>query len=109
MADPALEPTLASQAFRSSKRPVKELFGEAAGIGRRFVVIGRWLGVFLGLVVGFKLIGLSRRRANKGYEPNPAECLSCGRCFSFCPNELARLRAGHKISDTAAEGGAVGL
>ncbi len=49
------------------------------------------LGGFLGLVFGSKLIGLSVRRERKGYEPDRAECLSCGRCIEMCPVEHVRL------------------
>ena len=50
-------------------------------------------GAWVGLVVGVKLIHLSIRRRRAEYEPDPANCVSCGRCFWYCPQEQARLGA----------------
>ncbi len=43
-----------------------------------------------GLVVGVKLIYLSVRRRRADYQPDRAACVSCGRCFWYCPCEHAR-------------------
>jgi ferredoxin len=83
--------TDASDAFYESGRPTRELY--AAAIGRRelFGVAGTWLGVWGGLVVGVKLVHLSIRRRREEYLPDRASCVSCGRCFWYCPVEQARL------------------
>jgi NosR/NirI family transcriptional regulator, nitrous oxide reductase regulator len=47
---------------------------------------GSWaLGGFLGLVAGLKLVQLSVRRRRKEFEIDRARCVSCGRCFRYCP------------------------
>jgi formate hydrogenlyase subunit 6/NADH:ubiquinone oxidoreductase subunit I len=43
------------------------------------------------LVVGVKLIHLSIRRRRTEYQPDKANCVSCGRCFWYCPVEQLRL------------------
>ena len=46
-----------------------------------------WFGAFAGLVVGVKLAHVSLRRRRADYEPDRATCVSCGRCFEYCPVE----------------------
>jgi len=84
--------TDASEAFRASGRPTSELYDEASAVMDRFVLATQLLGGFFGLIVGGKLIHLSIRRSRDSYEADPASCLACGRCFSYCPVERARLR-----------------
>ena len=50
-----------------------------------------WLGAWVGLVIGVKLIHLSLRRRRSDYQPDRSGCVSCGRCFWYCPAEQARL------------------
>lgn len=84
--------TDASDAFRSSRRPPAELYAEASLIRRKFHFGGVLLGGFVGIVVMLKLIRLSVRRNRTDYEADRARCLACGRCFSYCPREKARLK-----------------
>ncbi len=42
-------------------------------------------GVFIGLVLGLTLINLSVKRSRKEYEIEHDNCVACGRCFSYCP------------------------
>jgi len=79
-----------SEAFRKTGRPVAELYAEAKSLRRQFVVGGRWLGAFVGLMVALKLIGLSVHRTRTDYEADRALCLACGRCFDYCPVEHER-------------------
>lgn len=66
----------------------------AASRTRQHYAWGGWLfGGWMGLVVGAKLTGVSLRSERKDYEPDRGACLSCGRCFKFCPHEKVR-RAG---------------
>ena len=44
----------------------------------------------MGLILGVSLVGLSLRRTRLDYEPDRARCMSCGRCFSYCPREQWR-------------------
>jgi len=51
--------------------------------------LGGWLGAWVGLVIGAKLIHLSIRRRRRDYQPDRTSCVSCGRCFWYCPGEQA--------------------
>jgi ferredoxin len=85
------EPTVASLAFRSGTRTLDEL--HAATQQRRAALRrgGLWAGAFVGLVLACRLIGASRRRRRTDFEPDSGRCLSCGRCFRYCPQEQIRL------------------
>ncbi|MDP6380981.1 MAG: 4Fe-4S binding protein, partial [Phycisphaerae bacterium] len=82
--------TDASDAFRSTGRPVEELYADASGLEAGFVRGGRWFGAFVGVVIGLKLLSLSVRRKRTDYEAERGRCLACGRCFSYCPMEHRR-------------------
>jgi ferredoxin len=56
----------------------------------RFRVGGGLLGAYLGLVVMLKLIALSVYRTREAYQPDPATCFACGRCFAYCPQDHPR-------------------
>ena len=81
-----------SEGFYKTHRPREELYAEAAAIRGRFAWGTTLLGVWVGLVVGVKLVHLSVRRTRTDYEPDRATCLSCGRCFLYCPVERKRLK-----------------
>ncbi|UCH92941.1 MAG: 4Fe-4S binding protein, partial [Candidatus Aminicenantes bacterium] len=85
------ETTEQTRAFRASGQPTEELFSEAAAIQNKFKR-GAWiLGGFLGLIISLKLIGLSIRKKQLEYEIDTGTCLSCARCFKYCPYEQVRL------------------
>jgi NAD-dependent dihydropyrimidine dehydrogenase PreA subunit len=86
----AEETTLSSEAFRASGTPTSELFAQAEAIQAGFRKGGRLCGIFLGLSFGFVLVGLASRPRREGYEPDKASCLSCARCFAYCPREQLR-------------------
>ncbi|GAG25264.1 unnamed protein product, partial [marine sediment metagenome] len=92
----------ASEAFRNSGRKVEDLYLDAIRQTKRFSTAGGWLGAWVGLVIGLKLIHLSVRRRRTDYQPDRTNCVSCGRCFWYCPNEQARLGL---IADVAATRG----
>ena len=81
------ETTDASQFFRASGETIASLYGHAAAIRARFEKGGWFFGGFLGLIFGGKLILLSLRPRQKDYEAERAGCVSCGRCFKYCPKE----------------------
>jgi len=85
------ETTNDSEAFYESGQPVMELYGEAIRRRGQFALAGSLLGVWVGLVIGGKLVHLSIRRRREEYMPDRAGCVSCGRCFWYCPGEQARL------------------
>jgi NAD-dependent dihydropyrimidine dehydrogenase PreA subunit len=82
--------TDASLAFRATGKTTEQLYAEASNIRAKFTLGGWFLGGFVGLIVGGKLIGLSRRVTRTGYEADRASCLACGRCFAYCPREHIR-------------------
>jgi ferredoxin len=95
--------TDASQVFRSSGETIASLYEQAAVVRAHFGKGGWFFGGFLGLILGGKLILLSLRPRQRDYEAERAACVSCGRCFKFCPKEQEyRLR---KIQET---GGIIG-
>ena len=79
-----------SDAFYSTQRPKEELYAEAEAVAGRFRTGGLLLGLWAGLVVGVKLIHLSIYRKRTDYLPDRATCVSCGRCFAYCPVEQKR-------------------
>jgi len=81
------ETTDASQFFRSSGETIASLYTHAATIRARFEKGGWFFGGFLGLILGGKLILLSLRPRQRDYEAERAGCVSCGRCFKYCPKE----------------------
>ncbi len=86
------ETTLESEAFAGSGRPAADLYDDALAIRAQFTRGGRLLGIFVAVVFAARLIGLSIRRTRTDYEPDRQACLSCGRCFSYCPVEHRRLK-----------------
>jgi ferredoxin len=72
--------------------PLKErmLAADVAALAGQF----RWGGLIVGLVVAAAVAGslltLSVRRTRTDYEANRASCVSCARCFHYCPREHLR-------------------
>jgi polyferredoxin len=85
--------TAVSKAFRNGPRSRKQLDEDVAARQARLSYGGRWVGAFLGLVIGMRLLSLRIRWRREGYEPDRADCVSCGRCFAFCPRERIRENA----------------
>lgn len=79
--------TDASQHFRSSGETIGSLYKRAAVIRAGFEKGGWFFGGFLGFILGGKLILLSLRPRQRDYEAERAGCVSCGRCFRYCPKE----------------------
>jgi ferredoxin len=105
------ETTEAGDAFRNTGRTAEDLYAEARmrrqrlaygggsltewtrlPMGAKLAAVGggTWLGIWVGLVVGAKLLQLSVRRRRSDYQPDRINCLACGRCFWYCPGEQAR-------------------
>jgi NosR/NirI family transcriptional regulator, nitrous oxide reductase regulator len=101
--DETVERTDASQAFRNTGQDPSQLFQEAVVLQDRFGRVGGWLGAWIGLVLGAKLIHLSLRRRREEYRPEYANCVSCGRCFRSCPVELVRLGLIQDVSEVVEE------
>ena len=73
------------ETFRSSGKTIDELVAEAKDIKQQFYIGSWWLGLFLGLVIGIKLLNHFRFRKQEEYQANKTDCLSCGRCMDYCP------------------------
>lgn len=85
------EMTDATTAFRAAGKPTEELFEEARIIQDKFKVGGWIVGAFIGLIIWIKLVNLFIRRKQPEYYIDTGMCLSCARCFSYCPYEQVRL------------------
>jgi NosR/NirI family transcriptional regulator, nitrous oxide reductase regulator len=83
--------TDASEAFRSTGQPMEELLAQVVDIRSRFRLPAILIGGWVGLVVAVKLISLSVYRRREEYQPNRSRCVSCGRCYWYCPGEQVRL------------------
>ena len=84
-AQPEEELSLELEAFYGQGRSVEEITAlyEAKVIEYRY-----WstiAGGLIGLVIALALIRLSVKRSRKQYEINHANCVACGQCFSYCP------------------------
>lgn len=84
---PDLTRTVETDAFRTGRQSVTELYSEAARISDRFQYASACFGAFMGLVLCGKLIRLSVLRHSNDYVPDRGACLSCARCFAYCPIE----------------------
>jgi polyferredoxin len=93
--------TDASEAFRASGETIASLYQRAAALRARFETGGWFFGGFLGLVLGGKLILLSLRPRQTDYEAERAGCVSCGRCYEYCPKEreMKDLNIEHRTSN----------
>jgi ferredoxin len=80
-----------SLALGRAEQDPKALLTEAVSIRQRFRVAGGFLGGWIGLAIGLKLVGLSLRHTRPDYEPDRGACVACGRCYLSCPNERVRL------------------
>ena len=85
------EMTDSTRAFRASGHPTEELYAEARVVQQRFKTGGWWLGGFIALVLMLKILAFSLRRRQPEYDVDTGSCLSCARCFSYCPYEKVRL------------------
>lgn len=87
---PGTQTAEALSLMRAQQNP-RQLLAAAIEIRQRFVLGGWLFGLWVGLVIGARLISLSVRRRRTDYEPDRAACLACARCFVSCPNERVRL------------------
>ena len=85
------EMTDTTRAFRATGKLSEELFVEAEVVQKQMKTGGWFLGGFLGLIICLKLIGLAVRKQRDEYTIDSGSCLSCGRCFAYCPYEQVRL------------------
>ncbi|MFC1582742.1 4Fe-4S binding protein [Planctomycetota bacterium] len=82
--------TLESDAWRGAGESPADLHARAQLIRARFRIGSLLFGLFAGLILWGKLLALSTERMRTDYEPDRMKCVSCARCFSFCPKEKLR-------------------
>jgi NosR/NirI family transcriptional regulator, nitrous oxide reductase regulator len=51
-------------------------------------IAGLLLGLWFGIVIAAKLLASARVGKREYWEVNQAECLSCGRCYKYCPYDI---------------------
>ena len=85
------EPSEETKAFRSSGKKFDELKSEALQIQENFVIGGWILGAVIVLILFFKFVNLTIKQKREKYEIDKSECVSCGKCFIYCPYEKVRL------------------
>jgi NosR/NirI family transcriptional regulator, nitrous oxide reductase regulator len=73
------------ETFLASGKTLDVLVKDAAIVQNKFKKGGWFLGAFLGLVIGLKLLNQLIFRKRTIYEPNRGNCFSCGRCMEYCP------------------------
>lgn len=83
------EYTIESEAFHAGDKAPAELYAAADAVRKRFRTAGAVFGTFLGLAFCGRVIRLSIIRKSAAYETDRGACLSCGRCFDYCPVEKA--------------------
>lgn len=76
-----------SRAFHTMGMPVEQLFHDAGQMQTSFLRGTRIGGAFLGLIFGIGLLRSSVLRRQVDYEPDKGNCVSCGKCYKYCPVE----------------------
>jgi NosR/NirI family nitrous oxide reductase transcriptional regulator len=76
-----------AETFQKSGKTLDELYKNAGLIKDKYKKGGAATGAFLGFILGSFLIGLSRNIRRTDYEPDKENCISCGRCYKYCPVE----------------------
>ncbi len=74
-----------AEAFMSSGRTYEDLFTSEARLTGKFRRGSGYVGLFLGLSLGIALLSTSLRERRTEYLPHRGRCVSCARCFEYCP------------------------
>ncbi len=74
--------------FLASGKSIKTLVQDAAVVQERFKTGGWFAGAFIGLVIGLSLLQQVTFRRRSIYEVRKSDCFSCGRCMSYCPQDI---------------------
>ena len=73
------------EAFKKSGISQDALDAEVQAIIGRFRTGSAAAGVFIGLIIALRVLGLSRLRTLSEHEANRFRCIACGRCYPVCP------------------------
>lgn len=87
LAEQDLHPEI--EAWKRSGRSREWVDEQAAAAVSRFRSGCAAAGVFMGLVVALRALGLSRLRRLQAHEADRLRCIACGRCFPACPKNAA--------------------
>lgn len=79
-----------TNAFRATGQSIDNLYEQAMSIRHRYAVGASWLGAWIGLVIGWKLVSLTIYRKRSGYDADAGGCVACARCYATCPVEQQR-------------------
>jgi ferredoxin len=74
-----------AKAFFESGKTEEELFAEEQIVISSFRNGAPWVGIFLGLSLGLGLFRMTVREPRSEYQPDKGRCVSCGKCFKYCP------------------------
>lgn len=89
---PANTLPLELEAFYGQGRSVDELKARVETIQADYRRYSTIAGGLIGLVIGITLIGLSTKRTRKEYEIEHADCVACGKCFGYCPQNKIEIK-----------------
>lgn len=84
------EPTDETEAFAKRGVPRTDAYVAALDVHRRYATGSWFLGGWLGLVLGLRLVSGSVRRHRSIYQINQSACVVCGRCYNYCPLDHER-------------------
>lgn len=86
--------SLELEAFYGQGKTVVELEEKVQRIQSDYKRYSTIAGAFIGFIIGITLIGLSTKRTRKEYEIEHADCVACGKCFGYCPQNKLELKTG---------------
>ena len=87
-ARPDMEVPLEVETFNALGGDIEELKARVDGVRLSYRSWARLAGALIGFIIGFKLLKLSLKRSRGTYEVSSAHCTMCGRCFSYCPQNI---------------------
>jgi polyferredoxin len=77
------------EAFHEMGRSMEDLEALVVSVRENYYRWAWLAGALIGFVLGCKLIRLSVKRTRKTYEIEPSACVACGKCFDYCPQNIA--------------------
>ena len=86
--DPSDIIPLEAETFYGKGRTIEDLKQNVEKIQAEFKSYSTVAGAFIGLVVGIAFIGFSIKRTRTNYEIDRSACVSCGKCFKYCPWDI---------------------
>ena len=87
-ARPDMEVPLEVETFNALGGDIEELKARVDEVRLDYRFYARLAGALIGFIIGFKLLKLSLKRSRKTYEVSSTHCTMCGRCFSYCPQNI---------------------